>query len=216
MTATLLLRATALPLSCCARSRGAQSLALRGAAPARHAAAASLLLSPSLSSLPLPRSVAPRPRAASRGAVVVLAAAQGGSSKAESDEAAWRQHVAELTAYMGANGGSTDVPRHEVGHPLYPLSRWVNKTRENYKKGALRAERVTELNALGFVWNAHDAKWRKMYNQVLDYRALHGTPNVPVAYGAVGQWLADQKKSWRKNTLSAERVAALQAAGVSI
>jgi hypothetical protein len=217
MCATLLLPATAMPLSCRALSSGAQLLALRCAAPACRAAPARLL-SPS-SSLPplLSRSVAnargANARAASRGAGVVLAAAAFG--READNDARWRERVEELKEYAAAHGGSTDVPR------LYPspLARWVNKARKMHKSGKLRAERVAELNALGFVWDAQDARWEARFLELQAYKRAHGTANVPTDRaigGSLGGWVAEQRRAWRNHTLSEARIAKLQALGLSV
>lgn len=43
-------------------------------------------------------------------------------------------------------------------------------------------DRVLALNALGFVWNAHEAGWEERFNELLKFKAEKGHCNVPSLY----------------------------------
>ena len=63
----------------------------------------------------------------------------------------WVTSVRELMKFRDENGGRCDVPR---SHPS--LGRWVRSQRKCFKYSNMSAERITILDAIGFVWIALD------------------------------------------------------------
>jgi hypothetical protein len=52
--------------------------------------------------------------------------------------------------------------------------------------GRLEADWITELDALGMIWDKHDAAWRARLAAAADYLRAHGH----LAATPVGAWLA--------------------------
>jgi hypothetical protein len=63
--------------------------------------------------------------------------------------AVWEQHVHDLIEFKNEHG-HCDVPSGFQANPA--LATWVSGVRSARKRGALAAERVRALNALGFRW----------------------------------------------------------------
>ncbi|MEV5731636.1 Helicase associated domain protein [Streptomyces pharetrae] len=55
--------------------------------------------------------------------------------------------------------------------------------------GRLEADWITELDALGMIWDKHDAAWRARLAAAADYLRAHGHLAAP-ATTPVGAWLA--------------------------
>ena len=91
-------------------------------------------------------------------------------------DAAWEEMFEELNAYKETHDGDCNVPTRWPENPQ--LGSWVTKQRA---KGNLSEERVQRLNALGFVWNALDAAWEEMFEELKAYKKIKGHCNVPVA-----------------------------------
>ena len=57
----------------------------------------------------------------------------------------------------------------------------------------LRADRLQKLDDVGLF----DAKWKRMFSRLVDYRACHGNVNVRIQYPddlGLGQWLCNQRR----------------------
>lgn len=97
----------------------------------------------------------------------------------------------------------------------------------------LSHERQTLLDALGFQWDEtqaphtlrasgghyspdEDAKWKQAYQLLVEYKAIHGHPNVAETYKmdlALGKWVAQQRAMFRKETLPLDRLTLLKELG---
>ena len=97
----------------------------------------------------------------------------------------------------------------------------------------LSHERQTLLNALGFQWDEsqtphtlratgghytpdEDAKWKAAFQQLVEYKNVHGHPNVAETYkvdAALGKWVAQQRAMYRKETLPLDRLNLLRDLG---
>ena len=73
------------------------------------------------------------------------------------------------------------------------------------------------MEALGVVWDPLDAAWETQFEALEAFKASKGHCNVPYDYPenpSLGTWLSTQRQSKKKNTLSPERIARLEALGV--
>ena len=59
----------------------------------------------------------------------------------------------------------------------YKLGRWVAVQR--FKEDTLSPERKKRLNAIGFVWDAHDAAWEQGFAALTKFKARKGHCRVP-------------------------------------
>ncbi|MGW6224317.1 Helicase associated domain protein [Streptomyces olivaceus] len=106
--------------------------------------------------------------------------------------------------------GHLDVPADYTDPTGYRLGTFITTMRDAAKAGRLEADWTAELDALGMIWDRHDAAWRARLAAAADYLRTHGHLAAP-ATTPVGAWLAEQRHLATKNTLDAARADALTA-----
>ncbi|MEV6182266.1 Helicase associated domain protein [Streptomyces sp. NPDC052015] len=106
--------------------------------------------------------------------------------------------------------GHLDVPTDYTDPTGYRLGTFITTMREAAKAGRLEPDWIAELDALGMVWDKHDAAWRARLAAAADYLRTHGHLAAP-ATTPVGAWLAEQRHLAAKSTLDAARAEALTA-----
>ncbi|POZ80220.1 helicase associated domain-containing protein [Burkholderia contaminans] len=120
-----------------------------------------------------------------------------------------------LEQYAAAHGHA-DVQRWYVidGEKL---GEWCHTLRKSYRKGNLSEERVRRLEAIGFRWSPLDDDFERIYALLEQYATVNGHADVPSSYIVDGEnlgWRCNAlRQSYRKGTLSEERVRRLQAIG---
>ncbi|WP_031049263.1 DEAD/DEAH box helicase [Streptomyces sp. NRRL F-5650] len=106
--------------------------------------------------------------------------------------------------------GHLDVPADHTDPTGYKLGTFITTMRDAAKAGRLEADWRAELDALGMIWDKHEAAWRSRLTAAADYLHTHGHLAAP-ATTPVGAWLAEQRHHATKNTLEAARADALTA-----
>ncbi|CAM5639925.1 putative helicase [Streptomyces afghaniensis 772] len=109
-----------------------------------------------------------------------------------------------------AQYGHLDVPTDYTDPTGYRLGTFITTMRDARTAGRLEANWIAELDALGMIWDKHDAAWRARLAAAADYLRTHGHLAAP-ATTPVGAWLAEQRHLATKNTLDAARADALTA-----
>ncbi|MEU5756246.1 Helicase associated domain protein [Streptomyces sp. NPDC047829] len=104
--------------------------------------------------------------------------------------------------------GHLDVPTDYTDPTGYKLGTFITTMRDAVKAGRLEAEWIAELDALGMIWDKHDAAWRARLTAAADYLRTHGHLAAP-ATTPVGAWLAEQRHHAAKNQLDQARADAL-------
>ncbi|MFD0228094.1 Helicase associated domain protein [Streptomyces hirsutus] len=120
-----------------------------------------------------------------------------------------RLGLAAAQAYRDEHG-HLDVPADYTDPTGYTLGTFITTMRDAAKAGRLEADWIAELDALGMIWDKHDAAWRARLTAAADYLRAHGHLAAPSAT-PVGAWLAEQRHLAAKNTLDAARAAVLTA-----
>ncbi|WOI60903.1 DEAD/DEAH box helicase [Streptomyces fradiae] len=100
--------------------------------------------------------------------------------------------------------GHLDVPADYVDPTGYTLGTFITTMRDVAKAGRLEADWIAELDALGMIWDKHDAAWRSRLAAAADYHRMHGHLAAP-ATTPVGAWLAEQRHLAAKNQLDQTR-----------
>ncbi len=129
--------------------------------------------------------------------------------------AAWERQFEALATFRAASG-HCNVPRGYSVAPALPT--WITHQRAAKRRGQLSVDRAERLAALGFVWNPKEDSEESVFAQLERFSAEAGHCNVPEThplFGSAGQWLTAQRMAKRKGTLSPDRVAKLEALGVS-
>ncbi|MEQ1747939.1 MAG: helicase associated domain-containing protein [Prosthecobacter sp.] len=112
--------------------------------------------------------------------------------------------------------GHCHVLRKWEGNPR--LAEWVQDQRALKSQGKLRPERLTRLEALGFLWTAEsidsDSRWERRFQQLCDYQRQHGHTRVPKGFDRqLWHWRHVQREFRRKGMLKPDRIARLDAIG---
>jgi hypothetical protein len=94
----------------------------------------------------------------------------------------------------------------------YNLGTWLGTQRST--RSTMAAERVTRLDALGFVWDPFEADWEAGFAHLEQYVTEHGDARVLKAFKTedgynLGEWVRRQRSD--RSKLSAERVTRLEA-----
>ncbi|MFI9835243.1 Helicase associated domain protein [Streptomyces sp. NPDC051913] len=92
----------------------------------------------------------------------------------------------------------------------YRLGAFISGQRTAHRAGALDPAWRAELEALGMIWDEHEAAWQGHMAAVEAYQAEHGHLAIP-AQAPGGQFLADQRSLARKGRLTPARTAQLDA-----
>ncbi|WND23631.1 DEAD/DEAH box helicase [Streptomyces violaceus] len=103
-----------------------------------------------------------------------------------------------------------DVPADYLDPVGYALGTFITTMREARTAGRLDHDWITELDALGMVWDKHQAAWRARLTTAADYHRTHGHLAIP-ATTPTGAWLAEQRSLAARGELDPARAADLAA-----
>lgn len=139
-------------------------------------------------------------------------------------ERAWQQGVTFARLYH-AKCGNLNVPaRHKMANAdgqEFHLGRWIAKVRDRRADGKLTAANIAELDALGMIWDVHEAAWRRHYTAAEAFYRTHGHLHVPHKYVTeapdelrLGAWISRQRGDFKKGRLSVRRIKDLTEIGM--
>ncbi|MFI1707608.1 Helicase associated domain protein [Streptomyces griseoruber] len=109
-----------------------------------------------------------------------------------------------------AEHGHLRVPADYEDAYGYRLGAFITGQRTAHRTGTLDPAWIAELEALGMIWDEHEAAWQGHLAAVEAYQAEHGHLAIP-AQAPGGQFLADQRSLDRKGRLTPARAAQLDA-----
>ncbi len=137
----------------------------------------------------------------------------------------WEERYAEMVAFKNAHG-HCEIP---VVFPENPrLGRLVNTLRTQKANGTMSAERVDELEQIGFAWNSGRRSmvevggevvsevWNARYEELLAYKQLHGNCDVPAEFAAnrpLANWVSSQRQAKKRAGLLEAREKLLESIG---
>ena len=126
-------------------------------------------------------------------------------------EQKWQQMYSALVEYKRKHG-NCNVPHSCPENPQ--LGRWVFGQRNRRKRGRLEADRIEQLDALGFVWGDRAARWEAMYTALAQYQRKHGHCKVStLSKTRLSFWVKAQRAAKRRGKLNAEQVRRLNLLG---
>lgn len=122
----------------------------------------------------------------------------------------WDIHLTALRKFLKKKNIEELSPTY-VDSSGISIGKWVLYIRR--RKQHLEAEKISELDTLGFIWNLADFEWDKKISKLLDYKAKYGDLNPPASFVTksgfkLGSWVSDMRKAKRNNErgqLSIER-----------
>jgi len=128
-------------------------------------------------------------------------------------DSTWEEMFVTLAAYKQGQG-DCNVPAEWKENPK--LGQWCNVQRRTYRKNKLSAERIQRLEKLGFVWERLENSWEDRFAALVYYNQTHGDCNVPNKWKddpSLGQWCQTQRRVYKNNKLSPERIKRLEEIG---
>lgn len=120
-------------------------------------------------------------------------------------EAAREEAFAKLVAYK-QRFGDCNVP-HEWGEDRR-LAKWVQHQREYKKQGGLNADRIQQLDMMGFIWEPTEALWEEMFARLVAFSERIGHCNVPRTHEdeALSNWIGTQRVWKKRNKMPVDRI----------
>ena len=141
----------------------------------------------------------------------------------------WHDHFRQLCEYK-AKFGHCRVPTLYSDNPK--LGKWVANQRYKFKlhqegkPSSMTAERIQELESVGFQWGTSKtdlrSSWNERFEQLREFKVQFGHCLVPQQYAAnpkLGNWAVTQCKTYRwhqkgkPSPMTAERIRELESIG---
>ena len=130
-------------------------------------------------------------------------------------ESQWEEMFVALSEYKN-NHGNCNVPYGYVANNL-KLGTWVRVQREANRDKRISCDRIKQLEEIGFTWDPLESNWEEAFDALKEYKNNHGNCNVPGGYVAdnlkLGQWVYVQRRGYRKERLSDDRIKRLEDIG---
>ncbi|MER7812949.1 Helicase associated domain protein [Streptomyces sp900116325] len=104
--------------------------------------------------------------------------------------------------------GHLDVPTDHIDAVGFELGRFITTMRDAHNTGRLDADFTAELDALGMIWDKHEAAWRARLTAAADYHDAQGHLAAP-STTPLGAFLAEQRSLASRHRLDAARIADL-------
>lgn len=132
----------------------------------------------------------------------------------DSRTAQWEEGFARLLDYIEEHSNAAVPVTYSIDG--FKLGGWVNTQRDFYAKGTLDEERRQRLQHLpGWSWDPRTDQWEKGFARLLDYVKQNGHSRVPTAFVVdgfkLGGWVSQQRTTYAKGTLTADRRRRLKA-----
>jgi len=133
-------------------------------------------------------------------------------------DASYRTGVDHLRDYI-ALSGDANVPQKYVADDGFTLGKWVSIRRRDHKAGRITPAKVSELDALGMVWDPREVNYRIGLDHLRAYTAAQGHANTRASHVAddgfkLGAWVANRRHDHKIGRLSTARIAELDALGM--
>ncbi|MGW4034537.1 Helicase associated domain protein [Streptomyces sp. NPDC004838] len=120
-----------------------------------------------------------------------------------------REGFASAQAFHDAHN-HLDVPADHIDPAGFELGRFITSMRDAATAGRLEPEWTAELDALGMIWDKHQAAWRARLTTAAEYHQVHGHLAAP-ATTTLGAWLAEQRHHAAHGRLDPARAVDLSA-----
>ena len=128
-------------------------------------------------------------------------------------DASWEEQYEDLLQYKKLHG-NCNVPRGK--EPTRQLGKWLSHQRTAKKVGKLNSDQERRLNEVGIKWDVYDAGWEEQYEDLLQYKKLHGNCNVPYEWKEnikLSNWVSTQRQHAKKGKLSLDHERQLNEVG---
>lgn len=127
-------------------------------------------------------------------------------NRTESD---WEENFSALSKFFRQER-HLKIPEKWAEQP--GLRRWVNKQREDYKKGTLLEESIAKLKTLGFIFTPTVESWNSRYVELVEFKNKHGHCDVRERDNQeLAEWVTQQRGRKKRGRFSTEQLAKLNA-----
>jgi superfamily II DNA or RNA helicase len=141
-------------------------------------------------------------------AELVVAAIRARILKLAQKSKSFEERLEQITEFAKVHGHCV-VPKSHPGD----LRSWVFAERVRAKRPGYSSERRRQLNAIGFAWDLHEAKWCAKFVELSAYQQKHGHCDVPKSDGPLGKWVGIQRAVAKSRGYSDARRAKLDSIG---
>ena len=122
-----------------------------------------------------------------------------------------------LKEYKGKHGNCNVSHSYTENKRLY---RWVMRQHKDYRDKKISNDHIKRLEDIGFVIGLRKSlnvlKWETMFTILKEYKKKHGHCRIPENWEknkSLGTWVGNQRASYRKKKLSADRIKRLENIG---
>jgi superfamily II DNA or RNA helicase len=127
-------------------------------------------------------------------------------------ETAWGEMFAALQDFSRTHG-HCNVPSSYPENQT--LAFWV--TSQRYHRDSLSSDRLKRLTTIGFIWDAQDEAWKQRFDELTEFRRIHGHCSVPQRYAdnpELARWVSQQRL--KRDELPQDRIHQLEEIGFDI
>ena len=125
----------------------------------------------------------------------------------------WKEKYEALITFK-QKAGHCDVPSVFPDNPA--LGNWLVHQRVLRSTGRLAREREGLLEAVGVTWNTVEAQWEEKFERLVAFGKREGHVDIPRDYPddvELAHWVSNQRAFKRRERITPERVARLEAIG---
>mmetsp|Transcript_10233 Transcript_10233/g.15024 ORF Transcript_10233/g.15024 Transcript_10233/m.15024 type:complete len:338 (+) Transcript_10233:88-1101(+) len=137
----------------------------------------------------------------------------------------WQEHFEDLCRFKEAHNHCL-VPHTYSANP--GLGRWVkrqryeNKLLQQNKVSSMTPERLALLEKIGFVWDSHESAWKEKLEELITFKKVHGSCDLPYYYPVNPQlatWATRQRRQYtlynkgKPSSMTPTRIQALNEIG---
>jgi len=121
----------------------------------------------------------------------------------------WLTFYLKLARYHQKHGHCRIAPNYRDKR----LRKWIRMQRN--KRDELNLQKVRLFNRINFSLDRHDEKWQRYFDMLKAFKKEHGNFNIPTSYSGLYQFVARQRKEYKQEQISSERIRLLKSIGVS-
>ncbi|MBR4745078.1 MAG: Helicase associated domain protein [Oscillospiraceae bacterium] len=132
-------------------------------------------------------------------------------------ETQWKNMYLLAKRYYEDNGHLI-IPNKYVTAENINLGRWIGTQRLNYKESKLTKEKALLLEKIGMIWDMYEYNWMKMFDLAKTYYMENSDLLIQSKYKTnnicLGSWIAKQRKEYKGNRLTKEKIDLLESIGM--
>lgn len=118
-----------------------------------------------------------------------------------------------------AREGHANIPISHIDNSGFKLGQWIRSMRAKWKNKELTRAQISFLSRYGVHKSQYENQFETFVSLLRKIVEETGSPNVPDSFEyegkKIGGWLRDNRKKWRDNKLSPQRVKILEDLGVN-